>query len=130
MPATSNYVLSKARKAATAVTKKRFVYQLADGSDSVGAITTAGNASYGVALFSVSASEITKGKLVSVQVEGRAVVEAGAALTEGTAVMSDNQGRAVPATTGLFVLGVVDEPAAATGNECSVVLAIPSRAKV
>jgi hypothetical protein len=126
MPATSNYLLSKARRPAAAITKKRFVKQVADGSDSVTPATVAGEICYGVALFSVSAAEITKGKLVSVQVEGRAVVEASAAITEGQKVSTDSVGRAKVAVATEHVLGICDEPATAVGNECSVVLQVPN----
>jgi len=121
MPATSNYVLSKGRRAAAAVTKKRFV-KLTGTNDAVTPCTVAGEAAYGVALFSVSAAEIVKNKEVSVQVEGRAVVEASAALAVGVPITTDTSGRAAAAATGNWVLGIVDEPAAGVGNECSVLL--------
>lgn len=124
MPATSNYLLSKARRPAEAITKKRFVKMVADTTDSVEMCDTDGEACYGVAQFSVSAAEITQGKLVSVQVEGRAVVEAGEAINAGQPVKTLNNGKAGVATTGDRVLGMCDEPASADTKECSVVLGI------
>jgi hypothetical protein len=121
MPATSNYLLNKGRRANAALTKKRFV-KLTVGSDAVDPCNTAGELAYGVAVFSVSAAEIAKGKLASVQTEGRAVVEASAAINRGQMVTTDNQGRAAVAATGNFILGVCDEPATGAGTECSVLL--------
>jgi hypothetical protein len=126
LPATSNYLLGKARKPAAPITKKRFVKQVADGSDSVTPASVAGELCYGVALFSVSAAEVLKGKLVSVQAEGRAIVEASAAITEGQKVSTDSVGRAKVAVATEHVLGVCDEPATGIGNECSVLLQGPS----
>jgi hypothetical protein len=121
MPATQNYSLAKGRRANAALTKKRFV-KLTTASDAVDPCSVAGELAYGVALFSVSAAEITKGKLASVMVEGRAIVEASAAINRGQLVATTNVGKAAVATTGQFVLGICDEPSTADTTECAVVL--------
>ena len=121
MPASSNFTMAKARNAASAVTKKRFVKLVADGTDSVEMCDTGGEDAYGVALYSVSTDEIDKGKLVSVQTDGRAIVEAVTAITEGQYVATDSDGKANVATTGDVVLGMCDEPGGGTtGDEISV----------
>lgn len=45
-----------------------------------------------------------------------AMVEAGAAVTRGAGVMSDAVGRAIDATSGLFIVGVALDAAAAAGD--------------
>jgi hypothetical protein len=124
MPASQNFVMAKGKNASAAITKKRFVKldtAAADG-ETVKPCDTAGEKAFGVALFSVSAAEIVKGKGVSVFVDGRAIVEASAALAVGAVVTTDNVGRAAAAATGNWILGVVDEPASGAGAECSVLL--------
>jgi hypothetical protein len=121
MPATSNFLLNKGRRANAALTKKRFV-KLTSGSDAVDPCNTAGEMAYGVAVFSVSAAEILKGTLASVQVEGRAVVEASAAINRGQLVSTNNVGKAKVAVTGEYILGICDEPSTADTTECSVLL--------
>jgi hypothetical protein len=120
MPATSNFQMAKGRNAAVALTKKRFVKMVADTTDSVTPCDTDGEDAYGVVLYSVSAAEILKGKLASVQTDGRAILEASEAIAAGQHVKTTNDGRAGVATTGDVVLGMCDEPATGVGNECSV----------
>lgn len=124
MPATFNPDQAKGKNASTPIIKKRFVKldtAAADG-ETVKACDTAGELAYGVAMFSVSASEISRGKGASVITEGRAVVEASAALAVGTPVSTTNDGRAKAAASGEYILGKIDEPASGAGNECSVAL--------
>lgn len=132
MPASSNFLMAKGKNASAAITKKRFVKL--DGTDTTGETVkqcdTAGERAFGVAFIGATTTEIAKGKGVPVLTEGRAIVEAGAALTVGQEVMTDTSGRAVLATTGNYILGVVDEPASGVGAECSVALAVYSHAKV
>lgn len=131
MPASQNFLLAKGKNAAAAITKKRFVKL--DTTDATGETVkqcdTQGERAFGVSLFSVSSGEITRGKGASIFTEGRAIVEAGAALAVGVEVMTDASGRAVAATAGNYILGVVDEPSGGTGQECSVVLSVASHAK-
>jgi Uncharacterized conserved protein (DUF2190) len=120
MPATSNFTMAKGRRAASAITKKRFVKLVADGNDEVEQCDADGEDAYGVAIFSVSTAEIAKKKLVSVHTDGRAIVEASEEIKVGEPVKTTNDGRAGVATTGDVVLGMCDEPAADAGSECSV----------
>src|SRR6266576_72112 len=96
MPASQNFVMGKGKNTSTALTKKRFVKldSAASDGDTVKACDTLGDHAYGVALFSVSASEIAKGKGASVLTSGRAIVEAAEALAVGTMVTSDANGKA------------------------------------
>lgn len=122
MPASSNFVMGKGKNAGGAITKKRFVKlddSAADG-ETVIQCDSAGEAAYGVAVYSVSTAEIAKGKGCSVLTDGRAIVEAGSALPVGTLVATDADGKAVGAASGDAIAGMVDEPALLAGDECSV----------
>lgn len=122
MPASQNFILAKGKNVSGAVTKKRFVKldtAAADG-ETVKQCDTLGENGFGVSLFSVSAAEILKGKGASVMIDGRAIVEAAAALVIGTVVTTDAQGRAAVAGAGNWIMGVVDEPALGVGQECGV----------
>jgi hypothetical protein len=127
MPASSNYVLNKGKNASAAFTKKRFVKfdTAATDHESVKMCDAQGEMSCGVTLFSVSAAEILKGKGASVQMGGIAVVEASAALAEGTLVTTGTTGKAEAAASGDYVLGEVIEPSTADATECSVLLCVP-----
>lgn len=118
MPATQNVVLSKGYDAGGAITKKRFVK--ISGEQQVVQCSVAGEAALGVSLFSVSAAEILKGKGASVLEMGRAIVEAGAAITVGAKIATDNQGRAITAVSTNNVLGICEKGASGAGNECTV----------
>src|SRR6266404_3106243 len=121
MPASSNVTMAKGKNAATAVVKKRFVKLVQDDTDSVEQCDTGGEDAYGVAIYSVSTLEIAKGKLVSVQTDGRAIVEAASAVGAGEYVTTDGDGKGVVATSGDVVLGMCDEPGGGTaGDEISV----------
>jgi hypothetical protein len=132
MPASQNFVLAKGKNTSTVLTKKRFVKL--DTVDTTGETVkqcdTAGERAFGVCLFSVSAAELAKNKGASVMTMGRAIVEAGAALAIGVEVTTDTSGRAVAATSGQYILGVVDEPASGAGAECGVHLTVVAHAKV
>jgi predicted RecA/RadA family phage recombinase len=119
-----NFVLAKGYPAAAAITKKRAVKFVGDGTQSVTPCTAEGDMVIGVALFSVSATEITKGKKASVMTEGRVVMEGAAAISEGTAVGIDGSGRAIAVNTGARIIGICDEPCAGVGLDCSVALRI------
>lgn len=121
MPATQNIELAKGYDAGGPLTKNRFVKQVVGTATlTVVQCDTAGEQGIGTSVFNVSDAEILRGKGASVIEEGIAILEAGAAVTEMQAVMTDNVGRAVPATSGNFILGYVREPASALGNQCSV----------
>lgn len=131
MPASSNFLMAKGKNASAAITKKRFVKL--DTTDATGETVkqcdTSGERAFGVAFIGATTTEIAKGKGVPCLTEGRAIVEAGAALAVGVEVMTDASGRAVAATAGLYILGVVDEPASGIGAECSIALSLYSHAK-
>lgn len=122
MPASQNFVMGKGKNASAAITKKRFVKLDSGASDgeTVKQCDTLGEHPYGVALFSVSSAEILKGKGASVLTAGRAIVEASEALAVGTMVTTDANGKAKTAASGHWCAGMVDEPAGADTNECSV----------
>lgn len=128
MPTTYNHGLSKGKNAGAAITKKRFVFidTSADDGETVIQADDADSATeplYGVSVFSVSEAEIAQGKGVTVVLSGRAIVEAGVALPVGSVVTADSDGKAVVATTGDWIGGVVDEPAVNVGDDCSIVIA-------
>ena len=122
MPATMNPGAAKGRNASGPITKHRFVKvdTAATDGETVMQCDTAGELAYGASMFSVSASEITKGKGASVIIEGRAILEASEALAVGDKVSTAADGRAAVAAAGDNVLGVIDEPAAGAGDQCSV----------
>lgn len=126
---THNDGFAKGRNASAPIARCRFVVQdtvAADGESVLQATSpTAAPPPIGVNKFNVSAADIIKGKGSSVIMEGIAIVEAGSALTEGQVVTTDAQGRAVVAATGNWIIGYVNEPAAALGNFCSVFLSDP-----
>ena len=124
MPATHNIDQAKGKNAGGAITSKRFVKldTTATDGETVVQCDTIGEGAYGVSLFSVSTSEITVGKGCSVIIDGRAVMIAGEALAVGDLVMTGADGKPYVATSGHAVLGSVDEPAAAAGDECSIYL--------
>lgn len=125
MPTTFNHGLAKGRNASAPITKKRFVIMdtAADDGETVApAVSATAQALYGVSIFSVSAAEILQGKGCSVVLDGRAIVTAAAALAVGDVVTSDANGKAVVAATGDFIGGVVDEPAAGDGDDCTIVV--------
>jgi hypothetical protein len=126
MPATFNHGLVKGRNASGPITKKRFVVRdtaATDGETVKQASSPTGDALAGISIFSVSTSEINHGKGCSVVMSGRAVVTAGEALDEGDVVTTDADGKAVVAASGDWIGGVVDEPAAAADDDCSIVIA-------
>ena len=126
MPATFNHGLVKGRNAGGPITKKRFVVRdttAADGETVIQASSATGDSLAGVSIFSVSAAEINHGKGCSVVMSGRAVVTAAATLDVGDVVTADAEGKAAVAVSGDWVGGVVDEPAANAGDDCSIVIA-------
>jgi hypothetical protein len=115
---------AKGKNASGPITKHRFVKldtAAADG-ESVLQCNAAGEAAYGVALFSASAIEIARGKGASVVTDGRMIVEAGGTVALGDPIATDNIGRAVVAASGNHVLGRCDENAGAAGTQISVYL--------
>ena len=89
--------------AATALTRLRFV-------DFSGALPAAGERVLGV-----SNTDYSIGEQAGVATHGHLLVEAGAAIGEGTEVETDAQGRAVPKDTGVAA-GVARDAATAAGE--------------
>lgn len=129
MPASGNFVLAKGKAAGGAIAKKRFVKLDPNTEEGVIQCSSQGERAYGVSMFTVTTDEIDLGKGVTVQVEGRAVVELGVdTMSVGEFVTTDSSGRAMVATTGDIVLGVCDQAGPGTGGECSVLLSMASGA--
>jgi len=125
MPASMNPDMAKGKNATSSITKKRFVKLDPNAADqeSVLQCNTAGEAAYGVSLFSCSVAEATRGKGVSVITDGRAVVEAGGTVNIGQLVTTDVNGRAVVAATGNYIIGMCDENGGGgTGTELGIML--------
>jgi hypothetical protein len=93
------------------------------GDDQVVGCDAAGEAAIGVIQNDPDEQE----KATTVAVGGISKVEAGAELTVGQAVSTDNQGRAIPATTGHVVLGHTRLAASEAGVLTSVELTVPFR---
>jgi Uncharacterized conserved protein (DUF2190) len=124
LPTTFNIDQAKGKNASGPIIRRRFVKldTTATDGETVKQCDTLGEGAYGVSLFSTSSAEILKGKGCSVITDGRAVLEAAAAIAVGAAVTTDAVGRAITAVTGNQILGYCDEPATALGNDCSVML--------
>lgn len=125
-----NIGAAKGKNASGPITKHRFVKldtAAADG-ETAKQCDTLGELAFGVSLFSVSASEITKGKGVSVITDGRAIVEASAAIPVMSLVSTAADGRAKVAAAGEYIIGICDEPAAGAGNQCTVDLDTAAKA--
>jgi hypothetical protein len=98
----------------------RFMAYASDGQiDPVG---TAGAAAVGV-LYNLPAAA---GRAAQVAVRGKVKVVAGAAITRGAKVSSDNVGRAITAVSTHHVLGTALQAAGAAGEVIEVELGSPS----
>jgi predicted RecA/RadA family phage recombinase len=60
--------------------------------------------------------------------EGRALMEAAVAITEGTKVYIDTSGRATNVATSATFVGICDEPSSGAGADCSIDLRLGSGA--
>lgn len=123
MPATGNFVLDKGYAASAALTKYRAVKMTAE--ETVSPIAAKTDVVAGVAQFSVTSTEITKGKFASIRVEGASVMEAGAACAVGglAGLMADGTVRT--AVTGDRVIGMFRQGASGIGIQASVELSLP-----
>lgn len=129
MPASQNFVLAKGYPAAAAITKKRAVKFVGDGTQAVTPVTAANDTVVGVALFSVSATEIVKGKDASIMTEGRAVMEAAVTpIADGAKVYIDATGKATTVATSATFIGIADEGSTGVGSEVGVALRLGSGA--
>jgi len=118
-----NFILTKGYPAAAAITKKKAVKFVGDGTQSVTPVTAKTDIPCGVAEFSVSSTEITKGKKATVATKGRVVMKGAGVIAEGALVYIDATGQASTDNTGTLI-GVCDEPCAGAGKDCSVSLRI------
>lgn len=109
MQATDILVLTAT--AAAAITEHRFVS------------VTGGVPSAGANVLGASKSAAASGEKVPVVALGTAIVTAGAAISAGAAVETDNQGRAITKNTGVTVGRLAPgESAAAAGDKVEVIL--------
>ena len=92
MPAVGNFILDKGRVPESALTRYRAVKDGA-GEESCTAITGAADLVQGVAMESVTADEITKGKHAQIRLEGIVPWECSAAITKGALVSIAADGR-------------------------------------
>jgi hypothetical protein len=125
VPAFQNVDNAKGYDAAVALTKKRAVKF--DGTDTfaVTPVTAATDVWAGVAMFSVSAAEILKGKGASVLVEGIAIMEAHEAISEGDIIAAFTDGTAQIAGSGDRACGVARSSCGSAGDEVAVQLDLP-----
>jgi hypothetical protein len=122
MPAFGNFVLDKGFKAAAAVTKFRAVKGTGN-NDEVTPVTADTDIPLGVAQYSVSAGEITKGKRVSVRMAGISEMECAGTIQQGALVCIDATGKAETGTAGDRVIGVALMDGA-VGNRIAVALIV------
>lgn len=116
-----NYVLSKGWTAGGAIGKYRFVELATDGL-TVTQANAAGDPCIGVCQEEVTAGDATNGRVVNVAVAGISRAIAGAVLANaGVQVGTDASGRVVAAAAN-NVLGILLQPATATGNHVDVLL--------
>lgn len=113
--ATGNFILDKGYDAAGLIRKNRAVKLTAE--ETVAECTATSDVVLGVSQFGATVAEIAKGKGASVRRDGRTEWECGAAVAIGVYVMSDAQGRAIPATAGLPVAGMCDGDASTAAGE-------------
>jgi len=125
MPAFQNVVVAKGYDAAAAVTKKRLVKFNGSNVFAVTPVTAATDVPVGVAMFSVSAAEILKGKGVSVHTEGIALMEASEAINEGQLISPTTDGRAQVAASTERVIGHAVSSCDTSGDEVAVQLNLP-----
>lgn len=126
MPATQNIEMSKGYDVSSAITKKRFVKANTADPLEVVMCDSQGESALGVSMFSVSDAEILRGKGASIILDGIAILEASEAIATGAKVTTGADGRAENANSGDWILGECREPAAGSGDECSVILTLPS----
>lgn len=115
MPATGNFILDKGYDAVGEIRKFRAVRLV--GEEQVSEVSASTQVVFGVSQFGATTAEIAKGKGASVRRRGRTEWECGAAVSIGTYVMADTQGRAVPATAGNPVAGMCDGDASTLAGE-------------
>lgn len=128
MPASGNFVLDKGYKAAAALTKFRAV-KMSGNAEEVTVTAAATDNVVGIAQYSVSAGEITKGKRASVRLQGISEMEVSEAINEGDEIAIVADGRAAVAVATERVIGVALSAAGTAGERISVALALPGHIK-
>jgi hypothetical protein len=126
--ADANFVLGRGfdAVAATPIVKFRAVKAHASLAETVIPVTAATDVVLGVAEFDVTATEVAKGKTVTVNMIGIVQMEASAAIAVGALVGISANGRAAAAGAGVRTIGVcVGNPAAGAGEVISVLLGLP-----
>lgn len=122
--ADSNFVLARGFDAAAAITKHRAVK--AGGTDeSVTPVTAEGDEVLGVAMYSVTAGEIARGKGASVAMMGIVQMEAAATVAVGDTVAIDGSGCAVQPNSGARNIGMCVGNPGDSGDWISVLLSLP-----
>lgn len=124
MAVTQNIDAAKGKNAGGAIGKGRFVKLDTTAADRETVIQCSvdGESCFGVSMFSVSLAEIAQGKGCSVVTDGRAIVQAAAAIDVGVQVTTDVDGKAKAAAAGDQILGITDEPSLGADDYCSVYL--------
>jgi hypothetical protein len=122
--ATSNQILSKGFIAAAAITKGR-ACKFTGNPEEVGPVTAVTDKVAGIAVFSVSAGEIAKGKGATLVTHGDAVMEASEAINEGDLVAMVADGRGAVAASTERVIGQAMEAAGGAGKYFKVQLDLP-----
>jgi uncharacterized membrane protein len=128
MPAYGNHVLDKGAIAGEAIVKFRAVV-ITGPEPTVEQADADTDIIYGVAQFSVSSDEASKGKHVTVRTGGITEWEAGAAITVNALVSCDADGKCKTAASGDQVYGVALQTAGAATNRIAVQLGLPGHLK-
>jgi len=119
-----NYGMDKGYKPAVALTKFRFVKFSAE--DTVTVVTGKTDVVCGVAQYSVSTAELSKGKNASVRMEGISEVEIASTVSVGDLAGLTANGTIRTATTGDRIVGTVTHGATTAGERASVMVEITS----
>ena len=120
---TTNHVLSKGYNAGAALTKGRAVkFSAAETVIPVAATT---DLVAGVARYSVSAGDITRGVGAQVDRIGSVIMEASEAIAVNQGVSITTDGRAQVVGAGERQIGICDEAASGAGKYCRVTLTLP-----
>jgi hypothetical protein len=119
-----NFVLDKGYDAAAAIRKFRVV-ELTANPEEVAEANAVTDYPLGVSQFGIVASELTRGKGGSIREQGITELEIASAITRGSEVEFDSQGRGVLAsgTAGRWVIGVALEAGTTAGDRIPVMIA-------
>lgn len=93
-----------AELAGSSISNGAFLLVKYDENGTVSVCDTEGELAAGV-LLPETTKAITPGTELTVQIKSIGLVKAGAAIKKGQEIMTDSMGRAIPATSGKFVIG-------------------------